>query len=125
MARPKSDWLLMTIGAIVGALAGLTAAGLTVWAPTADGSLCPAKYQLTYSKPPQAGVPAVLKVEVLGVWRYTRTAADPDAFGAELARLDALNDVPGVTLIVVGLVCGVMCVRYSSRWLQKRRGQPR
>jgi len=119
MFRRRCDWLPMAFGGILGAYAGLLAAGQTVWA--VDWELVPVNYKLTYSQPPQPGVDAVFEVEVLGIWRYTRTAPDPSAFAFQRAAYDALGDLPGVVMVVVGLTVGVLSVRYTSRWLQKRR----
>jgi hypothetical protein len=120
MRRGKSDWLLIAIGGLLGALFGLATAYFTMWADGPNLIEChPVNAVLTYSEQP--GTDARLDVEVRGYWRYSRTAAHRSDLQAEFDTLGWFNLAPGLAVIGVGFALGVQAGAMAGRRARRKR----
>lgn len=117
MKRRRTDWVLVLVGAMIGIAAGLFAA-LAIALSGPEAQINPVQYSLIYNTPHQPGDQAVLQVEIFGVWKYTKTASDPQTFEAEIS---VWNNLPSIVIIGLGVIGGLLGGWGSGRirWQRK------
>jgi hypothetical protein len=121
MRRGKSDWLLIAVEGLLGLFVGDAVVLLAPWSPETMSSLEPVDFHCTYSDPRPPSEDARLDVEILGLWRYSRTAADHHDFDAEMDFLHWMNMIPVVVCIGLGFALGVQVGAMTGRWARRRR----
>src|SRR6266702_1593484 len=103
MTVRKSNWVLVVVGAALGAFVGTWIALVTM---LDDGpGINPIVSVVSYRQPATPGIPATLEVLLLHQRLYTRTAPRPEDFELEVTMLHLTTPV---CVVVVAGFCGAL-----------------